>query len=137
MVKSAASLNTSLWSATVAEPPIETSQLGENITSDVAIVGGGYTGLSAALSLAEAGAQVVLLEAQAFGYGASGRNGGQVIPGLKLDPSEMVAKWGEERGHALAIAVGQSADAVFTRVAKHSIKCSAVRAGWIQAAHSE
>src|SRR5262245_31474976 len=102
MVNSAASFDNSLWSATVAEPAIETAPLSGRSTTDVAIVGGGYTGLSAALSLAEVGARVVLLEAETFGYGASGRNGGQVIPGLKLDPSEMMAKWGEQRGRALA-----------------------------------
>jgi glycine/D-amino acid oxidase-like deaminating enzyme len=137
MVSSAASFDHSLWSATVAEPAIETTPLSGIITTDVAIVGGGYTGLSAALSLAESGASVVVLEAETFGYGASGRNGGQVIPGLKLDPSEMIAKWGEQRGSALAEAVGNAADAVFSRIARHDIQCAPLRAGWIQAAPSE
>ncbi|MBR1125936.1 FAD-binding oxidoreductase [Bradyrhizobium lablabi] len=137
MVNSAASFDSSLWSATVAEPAIETAPLAGRITTDVAIVGGGYTGLSAALSLAEVGTNVVVLEAEAFGYGASGRNGGQVIPGLKLDPSEMIAKWGEQRGRALAEAVGNAADAVFSRIARHGIQCVPKCGGWIQAAHSD
>jgi sarcosine oxidase len=136
MGSSAASFDTSLWSATVAEPEIQTRPFSGEATVDVAIVGGGYTGLSAALSLAEAGARVALLEAHTFGFGASGRNGGQVIPGLKLDPSEMIAKWGEARGRVLATAVGNAADAVFLRIEKHAIQCAPVRAGWIQAAHA-
>jgi glycine/D-amino acid oxidase-like deaminating enzyme len=136
MGASAASIDASLWSATAAEPMVEAPQLAGEIRADVAVVGGGYTGISAALSLAEAGARVVVLEAQTVGYGASGRNGGQVIPGLKLDPSEMIAKWGEKRGRLLAEAVGKSANVVYSRIAKHNIQCSPVRAGWIQAAHS-
>jgi glycine/D-amino acid oxidase-like deaminating enzyme len=67
----------------------------------VAIIGGGFCGLSAALHLAEAGIEAVVLEAEAPGWGASGRNGGQVIAGLKLDPRECVAKFGEAHGLAL------------------------------------
>jgi len=136
MGSSAASFDTSLWSATVAEPEIAAAPLAGEAAVDVAVVGGGYTGLSAALSLAEAGARVALLEAKIFGFGASGRNGGQVIPGLKLDPSEMIARWGEARGRALAEAVGGAADAVFSRIDRHAIQCAPVRAGWIQAAHA-
>ncbi len=136
MGSSAASFDASLWSATASEPPVEAPDLVGNESVDVAIVGGGYTGLSSALALAETGARVVVLEASRFGYGASGRNGGQVIPGLKLDPSEMIAKWGEVRGRALAEAVGSAADGVFSRIDRHAIQCSPVRAGWIQAAHA-
>ena len=137
MPSSAASVDHSLWSATAAEPLPDAPALAGEHAVDAAIVGGGFTGLSAALSLAEAGARVALLEAQAIGWGGSGRNGGQVIPGLKLDPSEMVARWGEARGGALAQAVGAAADKVFARIARHGIACAPSRAGWIQAAHAE
>jgi sarcosine oxidase len=136
MGSSAASLDRALWSTTVEEPPIAAPPLEGEQVVDVAIIGGGFTGASAALCLAEAGARVVLLEAREIGWGGSGRNGGQVIPGLKLDPSEMVARWGETRGLALAHAVGASADAVFARVERHGIRCAPCRAGWIQAAHA-
>jgi gamma-glutamylputrescine oxidase len=63
-------------------PPLEGAQ-----TADVAIVGGGYTGLSAALHLAEAGYDVALLEANRLGWGASGRNGGQIGSGQRQDQS--------------------------------------------------
>src|SRR5205085_4386833 len=64
---------------------------------DVAVVGAGYTGLSAARHLARAGASVVVLERESAGWGASSRNGGQVLSGLKLDPSTLVERYGEPR----------------------------------------
>lgn len=136
MARSADSVRTSLWAATAEEPAIDGPVLEGEVTADVAVIGGGFTGLSSALDLAEAGARVVLLEGREIGFGGSGRNGGQVIPGLKLDPSEMRAQWGEERGAALARAVGGSADAVFARIERHAIRCSPRRRGWIQAAHA-
>ncbi len=74
------SLPPSLWAATAEAGPACPVLEGRE-SADVAIVGGGFTGLSAALYLAEAGKQVVLLEAAEPGWGASGRNGGQVNPG--------------------------------------------------------
>jgi glycine/D-amino acid oxidase-like deaminating enzyme len=130
------SFGASLWSATCEEKRVEAPKLAGDVTADVAVIGGGFTGLSAALCLAETGARVALLEAHEIGWGGSGRNGGQVIPGLKLDPSEMRAKWGEERGASIARAVGAAADAVFARIERHAIRCAPVRAGWIQAAHA-
>lgn len=100
------------------------------------VVGGGFTGLSAALHLSEAGADTVLLEAAEPGWGASGRNGGQVIPGLKLDPDELVARYGPERGERLAAFAGGAADLVFDLVEQHGIECNAARTGWIQAVHA-
>lgn len=77
----------SAWSA--AEPLPDTRPLEGDRRADVAVVGAGYTGLSAALHLAERGADVVVLDAAEPGWGGSGRNGGQVIPGLKDDPDEL------------------------------------------------
>jgi glycine/D-amino acid oxidase-like deaminating enzyme len=99
-------------------------------------VGGGFTGLSAALHLAEAGADVALLEASEPGFGASGRNGGQVIPGLKLEPDELEARFGSDRGARLVAEVGGAADLVFDLVRRHGIECEARQDGWIKAAHS-
>ncbi|WP_201296876.1 NAD(P)/FAD-dependent oxidoreductase [Billgrantia tianxiuensis] len=72
--------------------------LTESRRADVVVIGGGFTGLSAALALAERGIDTVLLEANAIGWGASGRNGGQVIPGLKYDPETLRQRYGQERG---------------------------------------
>jgi len=78
----------SLWAATAPEAA-PTPPLGESITTEVLVVGAGYTGLSTALHLAEKGAQVCVLDAHAPGWGASGRNGGQVNPTLKHDPDDL------------------------------------------------
>ena len=90
-------LSHGLWEMT-APPAPPTVPLKSEIRADVAIVGCGYTGLSAALHLAGAGASVALLEAHAPGWGASGRNGGQVIPGWKDDPETLAARHGAELG---------------------------------------
>ncbi|MEM6743444.1 MAG: FAD-dependent oxidoreductase [Pseudomonadota bacterium] len=131
---SAATWSKSLWSATVGEPEVPSDPPAD---ADVIVVGGGFTGLSAALRLAESGLSVTVLEAERVGFGASGRNGGQVIPGLKLDPDDMVARWGEDRGEAAAAFAGGTADVVFELIERHGIACNARRDGWIQAAHSE
>ena len=136
MGSSADSHHGSLWSATVREPALAAQPLAGEIRVDVAVIGGGITGCSTALSAAEAGASVALLEERTIGWGASGRNGGQVIPGLKYDPSEMRARYGEAAGRKLTVAVGQAADAVFDRIAAHGIACDAKRGGWVQAAHA-
>ena len=125
----------SLWRATAAPAP-ETVVLEGRAEADVAVVGTGYTGLSCALALAEAGRGVVVLEAHEIGHGASGRSGGQVIPGLKHDPDDLVARFGRERGEALVRLSGGAADRVFALISKHRIDCAATQCGWIQPAHS-
>src|ERR1700739_3205872 len=108
----------SLWAATAppapATPPLETSA-----RADVCVIGAGYAGLSTALALAERGVKTIVLEAREPGWGGSGRNGGQVIPGLKYDPDALEAKFGRERGGRLVDFVGQSADVVFDLIGKH------------------
>jgi glycine/D-amino acid oxidase-like deaminating enzyme len=123
----------SLWVATArpapATPPLDISR-----QADVAIVGAGYSGLAAALQLAEVGASVVVLETGEPGWGASGRNGGQVIPGLKSDPDELVAMFGREAGEHLVRVAGGAPDTVFALIARHEIACEARQCGWIQPA---
>ncbi|MBY8976778.1 FAD-binding oxidoreductase [Rhodobacteraceae bacterium NNCM2] len=134
MTRSADFWNQSLWWASAKELAPDSDTPAD---ADVVVIGGGFTGLSTALHLAENGASVTLLDAEEIGFGASGRNGGQVIPGLKLDPSAMRAKWGRERGDRLAAFAGGAADLVFDLIERHGIDCDPRRAGWIQAAHSE
>lgn len=134
-LKAGMPLPPSLWAAS-ATPAPETPPLRESARVDVAIVGAGYTGLSTALHLAERGVRVAVLDAGEPGWGASGRNGGQVIPGLKYDPDELVRRFGERQGNALVEIVGRAADNVFELIDKHRIECSALRRGWIQPAHS-
>ncbi|AIO65873.1 NAD(P)/FAD-dependent oxidoreductase [Burkholderia oklahomensis] len=125
----------SLWAAT-APPGVDTPPLAESARADVAIVGAGYTGLSSALHLAERGATVRVIDAHEPGWGASGRNGGQVIPGLKYDPDELLRRFGPRDGEALIEMAGSAADIVFELIGKHAITCDATRAGWIQPTHS-
>ncbi len=124
-----------LWTETGIAPP-EVPELAGDHKTEVAIIGGGFCGLSAALHLAEAGIDAVVLEAEAPGWGASGRNGGQVIAGLKLDPREMVAKFGRAQGVALHRFGAATADLVYALIERFQIRCEAHRDGWIQAAYS-
>jgi glycine/D-amino acid oxidase-like deaminating enzyme len=126
----------SLWAAT-APPPPETATLTARIEADACIIGGGYAGLSAALHLAELGVRTVVLDAREIGFGGSGRNGGQVIPGIKEDPDALEARYGAEAGRALAAFVGGTADRVFDLIAKHGMDVPYRRSGWIQGAHTE
>ena len=126
----------SLWSAT-APSVVPTPALSESVKVDVAIVGAGYTGLSTALHLAERGVSVCVLEAHEPGWGASGRNGGQVNPTLKYDPEQLVQMYGPERAEPLISTVSNSADLVFNLIKRHSIDCAPVRKGWMQVSYTD
>src|SRR5262245_54177988 len=82
----------SFWTASARSEPFRGNRLARDLSFDVVIIGGGFTGLSAALHLAEKGASVAVLEAEEIGFGASGRNGGQVNPGLKHDAASLKSK---------------------------------------------
>lgn len=123
----------SLWAST-ATAYAERPPLRGSVEADVVVIGGGYTGLSAALHLAESGRTVVLLEAEQPGWGASGRNGGQVNPGLKAGPDEIEARFGPDLGSRMVAMTGGSGDLVFDLIARHGIACDAARVGWIRAA---
>jgi glycine/D-amino acid oxidase-like deaminating enzyme len=125
----------SLWEET-AVPASDHVPVAGSVRAEIAVVGGGYTGLSAALHLAEAGRDVALIERRAPGWGASGRNGGQVIAGVKHDPEVLLALFGASVGERMVETVGAAPDAVFGLIARHGIGCDAVQAGWIQPAVS-
>lgn len=126
----------SLWAATAPAAP-DTPALGASVSTDVLVVGAGYTGLSTALHLAESGARVCVLDAHAPGWGASGRNGGQVNPTLKYDPDDLVRIYGAERAEPLIDTVSRSADLVYGLIARHAIDCAPVRAGWLQVGYTQ
>jgi gamma-glutamylputrescine oxidase len=94
-----------------------------DITADICIIGGGFTGLSAAVACAEAGLAVVLLEAEQAGFGASGRNGGQMIPGFNMAGDDLVKLLGEELGHKLYLLAISARDRVHARIGQHGIDC--------------
>ncbi len=126
----------SLWAATAPADPGDPRLEGKH-SSEICIIGGGFTGLSTALHAAEAGADVILLEAAQPGWGASGRNGGQVIPGFKLDPDDIVRRFGSERGEELVEFSGGAPDLVFDLIRRHKIECHARRQCWIHAVHGK
>jgi glycine/D-amino acid oxidase-like deaminating enzyme len=126
---------TSLWRAvTPLSPKFET--LEGDVETDVAIIGAGFTGLSTALHLAQAGKSVTVLEAEDVGFGASGRNNGQVIPVLtRADPDYLTARFGAA-GERFVNLIGGSAAFLFDLVREHGLECEAEQSGWIQPAHS-
>lgn len=128
------SLANSVWSATAAIPPDCPPLVGEHDV-DVVIIGGGFTGLTAALHLAEAGISTMLLEAETPGWGASGRNGGQINPGLKEDPDAVEQHFGPVFGPRVVRMSGNAADFVGKLIAKHDIDCSSSQRGWVQPVH--
>jgi glycine/D-amino acid oxidase-like deaminating enzyme len=116
----------------VPTPPLEAP-----LRADVIVIGGGFTGLSSALHLAEKGAKVVVLEAESPGWGASGRNGGQVNPGLKHDPDTVEADFGPDLGRRMNALAGAAPALVFDLVRRHAIACAARQNGTLRAAVGE
>ena len=101
---------------------------------DVAVIGGGFTGLSAALACAEKGLKVALFEAKTIGYGASGRNGGQLIPGLRWSMREIDEEFGRERAQAIFDLAYGAVGRVKARIGRHDIQCD-LKAGHLEAAY--
>ncbi len=122
------------WYADTATPLAPFPALEGEITADVAVVGGGYTGLSAALHLAEAGFDVALLEANRVGWGASGRNGGQVGPGQRQDQDWLEKAAGVAAARAFWELAEEAGKLVRGLIARHAIACD-LRPGIVYAAH--
>lgn len=125
----------SLWDMTADEPDVSVPMDGD-VETDLAIVGGGFTGLSTALHAAERGLDCHVLEARRIGHGGSGRNVGLVNAGLWLPPQDVRARLGDARGSALVEALGEAPGYVMSLVQRHGIRCEATRSGTIHAAHS-
>ncbi|MBP6738149.1 MAG: FAD-binding oxidoreductase [Rhodobacteraceae bacterium] len=119
--------------AATANPFPDQPQLVGDCSADVVVVGGGFTGLSAALHAAEAGFSVVLLESQRIGWGASGRNGGQMIPGMRWGAADLAAKFGDDRTREMVGLANLAGDLVKSRIERHGIACD-LRHGHLNAA---
>lgn len=111
-----------LWERTAPPAPVTSPLKGKN-TADVVIVGGGYTGLSAALHLAEHGANVVLLEAAEIGFGGAGRNVGLINAGMWVMPDNFSLELGEDYGERALELLGNGPYLVREMIAKHGIAC--------------
>jgi len=111
------------WYVATANGLKDRPALEENLTADVCVIGGGFTGLSAAINLAELGKSVVLLEAERIGFGASGRCGGLVGSGQRKDVLETEEQFGIERSRQLWNFAELAKDEIRNRVAKHDIPC--------------
>lgn len=125
-----------LWRKTAA-PRQAASALEGDISVDVLVVGGGFTGLAAALGASESGVSVALLEGNEIGSAASGRNNGLVISHhSKATPSEIDAAYGRLYGERLNRMVAGAADVAFGLVDRFGIDAHQVQNGWIQPAHN-
>jgi len=101
---------------------------------DVAVIGAGFTGLSAARTLAKSGAKVAVFESQTIGWGASSRNGGMVLTGLKLPAATLIARYGKEATARMYAASLESIDFVEKLVREENIACDFVRCGHLEVA---
>lgn len=107
--------------------------LEEAVDCDVCIIGAGYTGLSSALFLSEAGYKVTVLEAAKVGYGASGRNGGQLVNSYSRDVDVIEERYGDKTAEILGSMIFEGADIIRSRIKDYDIKCD-YRPGGIFAA---
>lgn len=119
-----------------APPMPRTVPLTGDVKAEVVVIGGGFSGTSAALHLAEKGIDVVLLEAEEIGFGGSGRNAGLVNAGLFVDPSVIVQHYGEAHGPGFAKLLGNAPSLVRKLIDKHKIDCDAGDRGIVKGAHS-
>ena len=123
--------------ADTARPPVAAPPLDGDKKASVCVIGAGFTGLSAALHLAQQGTDVIVLERNEPGWGASGRNGGQVNPGLKWDPDTIERDFGPELGARMVEMSWNAPNVVFNLIAQHQIACEASQSGTMRAAFQQ
>ena len=124
-----------LWQESINEK-ISFNSLKTSLVLDLVIIGGGYTGCSAALFAAKKGLSVALID-QKIGYGGSGRNVGLVNAGLWLHPKKVEKILGVEAGVKLNNSLASAHDLVFSLINENEINCSANRSGTLHCAHSQ
>jgi glycine/D-amino acid oxidase-like deaminating enzyme len=124
----------SYWLDTVPRQLLNSNPESLPSKTDVAIIGAGYSGLSAACRLAEVGASVLVIERDMVGSGASSRNAGQVLTGLRVDPETLVARYGETRARELFDLSMEALGSLRRSICKFGIECEFERTGHIQAA---
>src|SRR6202158_4234301 len=122
---------------TTTEMPASNGQGSLPEVVDVAVIGAGFTGLSAARTLAKRGAAVAVLESETIGWGASSRNGGMVLTGMKLGVNKLISLYGRERTQRMYAATLATIDCVERIVREESIDCDFARCGHPEAACQE
>ena len=126
-------LEQNYWLTTTKFPSTDSSRpLPERV--DVAVIGGGFTGLSAARTLAKRGAKVAVLETETIGWGASSRNGGMVLTGMKLGVNKLMSTYGRELTQRMYAASLASIDCVEQIVREEGIACDFARTGHLEVA---
>src|SRR5260370_822270 len=124
---------TNYWLETVTAPPAQSARdFPESV--DVAVVGGGFCGLSSARSLAKRGVRVAVLEGETFGWGASSRNGGMVLTGMKLPVPTLIKRYGRDTVRKMYASSLESIDCVEHIVREENIDCSFSRCGHLEVA---
>ncbi len=121
------------WLTTVTMPQVDARPALPD-AADVAVIGAGFTGLSAARTLAKKGLQVVVLESETIGWGASSRNGGMVLTGMKLGVNQLISMYGRERTQKMYAASVASIEAVEQIVREENIACDFARCGHLEVA---
>ena len=126
----------SYWSAVSGAAPADDGALSGEREIDVAVIGGGYTGLSAAYHLARGGGRVAVLEANCAGWGCSGRNGGFARPVIgRHGPAKMISLWGLETARRVFAEALAALGTVRTLIRDGGIACDATGEGHIKIAH--
>ncbi|WP_434291219.1 NAD(P)/FAD-dependent oxidoreductase [Celeribacter sp. SCSIO 80788] len=125
----------SYYAASANPSPVRPELIGDQ-EIDICIVGAGYSGLSAGLSLAEKGHKVAIVEGAQVGWGASGRNGGQIVNGLNASLQTIEKRYGKDRANFVAGVVQEGQEIIRDRIAKYDIKCD-LKNGNIFAAYTD
>jgi glycine/D-amino acid oxidase-like deaminating enzyme len=121
------------WLTTTEFPAIDAARPVPEVV-DIAVIGAGFTGLSAARTLARRGAKVAVLESETVGWGASSRNGGMVLTGMKLGVNKLISMYGRERTQRMYAASLASMDCVEQIVREERIDCDFFRCGHLEVA---
>ncbi len=125
--------HTSSWYAASANDKRVRPSLEGEETADICIIGAGFTGLSAALEMAEQGFSVIVLEGERIGFGASGRNGGQIVNGYSRDLETIAGRYGREKAVQLGEMSLEGGEIIRQRVRKYGIDCDLVEGGFFAA----
>src|ERR1700676_3039096 len=120
------------WLTTAESPKPEPVPLPDRV--DIAVIGAGFTGLSAARALAKRGAKVAVLESENIGWGASSRNGGMVLTGMKLGVNKLISMYGRELTQRMYAASLATIDCVEQIIRKEEIDCDFSRCGHLELA---